>query len=484
MVNDLAFTAKAINNDPLSGAIAEKAKRNLVQPWPIMGNVGNDLRTIIRSSDSIFVYDEKGRPLIDGPAGMWCVNVGHRRKEIADAMAKQAMETVYTSPWYTTTGPVAELASRIASYAPGDLEHVFFTTGGSTAVETALRFVQFFNNVLGRPEKKLILSRGDAYHGSTYLSSSMSGKIRDKSWMDNAHELVVRLSSPNPYRRPQGQSVEGFCNYLIDELEGKIAAAGADRVAAFIGEPILASGGVIVPPHSYFSRIRELCRKHDILFVSDEVVTGFGRLGHMFASKDVFGVEPDMITFAKGVTSGYFPLGGVVISSTLFDRIKAAGNGDAMFAHGYTYSSHPVGCAAALANLDILENDNLLEHVLEVGPYFQQQLKTLEDLPLVGDVRGKGLMACIECNVEAGGADALATDYEIGKRIDSHCQALGLLVRPLINMCVLSPPLIVTRDCDDAIVATVKAGIEAASTEWEKGISSINAPEYHLPSTS
>jgi adenosylmethionine-8-amino-7-oxononanoate aminotransferase len=383
-------------------------------------------------------------------------------------MASQAMETAYTSPWYTTTGSGAELASRIAGYAPGDLNHVFFTTGGSTAVETALRFAQFFNNVLGRPEKKLILSRDDAYHGSTYLSSSMSGKIRDKSWMDNAHELVIRLASPNPYRRPKGQSVEAFCDGLIDELEGKIAAAGAERIAAYIGEPILASGGVIVPPDGYTARVAEVCRKHDILFISDEVVTAFGRLGHMFASKEVFGVQPDMITFAKGVTSGYFPLGGVVISSALFDRIKASDNADAMFSHGYTYSSHPIGCAAALANLDIMENDNLLKHVREVGPYFQEQLKTLEALPLVGEVRGKGLMACIECNVDPQDGDALATDYEIGSRIDKHCQALGLMVRPNINMCVLSPPLIVTRDDIDAITSILKASIEAATVEWEQ----------------
>ncbi|MGI9464472.1 MAG: aminotransferase class III-fold pyridoxal phosphate-dependent enzyme, partial [Aestuariivirgaceae bacterium] len=211
-------------------------------------------------------------------------------------------------------------------------------------------------------------------------------------------------------------------------------------------------------------------------------VTAFGRLGHMFASKEVFGIEPDMITFAKGVTSGYFPLGGVAISSALFDRIKASGNGDAMFAHGYTYSSHPIGCAAALANMDILENENLREHVREVGPYFQERLKSLEDLPLVGGVRGMGLMACIECNADAGGGDELAADYAIGARIDRHCQALGLLVRPLINMCVLSPPLIVTRDDIDTIVAILKAGIEAATAEWQQELEGANGPGRDLPS--
>ena len=456
-------------NDPLPGDIADKAKKHLVQPWPVMSSVGNDVRTIIRSSDNILVYDEKGQPLIDAPAGMWCVNVGHRRAEIVDAMSKQAMETAYTSPWFTTTGPVAELSARIADLAPGDLNHVFFTTGGSTAVETAMRFAQFFNNVLGRPDKKLFISRGDAYHGSTYLSSTMSGKIRDKNWMDNADHLVIRLASPNPYKRSADQSVEAFCDELINELEGKIAAAGADRIAAYIGEPILASGGVIVPPPGYTAKVRDICAKHDILFICDEVVTAFGRLGHMFASKEVFDVQPDMITFAKGVTSGYFPLGGVVISSALFDRMKASDNADAMFAHGYTYSSHPIGAAAALANLDIMENDNLIEHVRDdVGPYFLAQMKTLEALPMVGEVRGMGLMACVECSVGAEGEESLATDYEIGSRIDKHCQALGLLVRPNINMCVLSPPLTVTRSDIDTIVSILKEAIELATAEWEK----------------
>ena len=306
--------------------------------------------------------------MIDGPAGMWCVNVGHRRKEIADAISEQLMSLPYVSPWYMTSGPAAELASRIAEHTPGDLNHVFFTTGGSTAVETALRFAMFFNNVLGRPEKKVILSRADAYHGSTYLSGSICGKVRDKNWMDQMDAAAEFLSSPNPYRRPEGQSVEAFADHLIQELEDKIAELGADKIAAFAAEPVLASGGVVVPPEGYFKRAREVCAKHDILFISDEVVTGFGRLGHMFASGDVFDTVPDMITFAKGVTSGYFPLGGVAISSALFDRLKASDAADAMFAHGYTYSSHPAGCAAALANMDILENDGILEHVREVGP--------------------------------------------------------------------------------------------------------------------
>ena len=465
----LTETQANLANDPLSADIADKAKKHLVQPWPAAGSVGEDLRTILRASDGILVYDEHGNPLIDGPAGMWCVNIGHRRKDMVEAISSQLMDMTYSSPWYTTAGATAELAARIAGHAPGDLEHVFFTTGGSTAVETALRFAQFFNNALGRPEKKLIVSRGDAYHGSTYLSGSVSGKARDKNWMDQAGDKAVFLSSPNTYRRPDGQTEDQFCDHLIAEFEAKIAEIGADKIAAYIAEPVLASGGVIMPPKGYVQAMHAVCQAHDILYISDEVVTAFGRLGHVFASRDEFGIEPDMITFAKGVTSGYFPLGGVVISKALFERIREAGNGDALFAHGYTYSSHPAGCAAGMKNLDILEDEHILETVRdETGPYFQQQLKTLEDLPLVGEVRGVGLMACVECVADRENRSALEVDYAIGTRIDVHCQALGLLVRPIINMCVMSPPLTITKSEIDQMVSILREGITRTMDDLRK----------------
>ena len=197
---------------------------------------------------------------------MWCVNVGHRREELAKVMYDQAMALSYNTPWYTMNAPSAELAMRIAGHAPGDLNHVFFTTGGSSAVETALRFMQFYNNVRGRPEKKLILSRGGAYHGSTYLSASLNGRPRDRDWMDSADELVIKLSSPNPFRRPEGMSEAAFCDFLVDEFRDTVARVGADRIGAFIGEPVQASGGVIVPPDGYLKRIREICRDNDILY--------------------------------------------------------------------------------------------------------------------------------------------------------------------------------------------------------------------------
>jgi adenosylmethionine-8-amino-7-oxononanoate aminotransferase len=434
------------------------AKRHLVQPWPYAGSVGAEARALIGEGDGIYITDGNGKRLIDGPAGMWCINVGHRREELARVMYDQAMRLSYNTPWYTMNAPSAELARRIAGHAPGDLSHVFYTTGGSTAVETALRFMQFYNNVRGRPEKKLVLSRGGAYHGSTYLSASLNGRPRDRDWMDGADGLVVKLTSPDPFRRPKGVSREGFADFLVDEFRRTVERIGADRIGAFVGEPIQASGGVIVPPDGYLKRIRELCREHDILYVSDEVVTAFGRLGHVFASGEAFGLDPDMITFAKGVTSGYFPLGGVVISERLLEELRRSNHPNAMFGHGLTYTSHPIGCAVALKNLDILENE-VLAHACAVAPYFQARLRTLEDLPLVGEVRGVGLMACVDCVADRRSNNPLELDNAVGKRIDRHCHELGLLVRPLINMCVMSPPLIIAKEEIDAMVAILREGI-------------------------
>ncbi len=434
------------------------AEKHLVQPWPLAGSIGAEARTFIGEGDGIYITDAAGNRLIDGPAGMWCTNVGHRRHELAEAMYEQAMKLSYNTPWYTMNGPSAELAARIAAHAPGDLDHVFFTTGGSSAVESALRFMQFYNNVRGRREKKLILSRGGAYHGSTYLSASLNGRPRDLDWMDGADALVTKLGTPDPFRRPAGMSMEAFADTLVAEFEETVARLGAGNIGAFVGELIQASGGVIIPPPGYLKRIREICRANDILFVADEVVTAFGRLGHIFASGDVFGIEPDIITFAKGVTSGYFPLGGMVVSARLMEDLRRSNHPEAMFGHGLTYSSHPVGCAASLKNLDLLET-GILAHTRQVAPYFQARMKSLEDLPLVGEVRGMGLMACVECVADRESRNPLQLDKAVGARIDAHCQALGLLVRPLINMCVMSPPLIITEAQIDEMVAILREGI-------------------------
>lgn len=419
---------------------------HFMHPWEGMDDLGQNDRAFIAASDGIYVTNDAGDRLIDGPAGMWCVQVGYGRDEIADAMADQARQLAYFSPFNNTNAVAARFAREIAKRAPGDLNHVFFTTGGSTAVDTAIRFVHFRNNLLGRPTKKKIISRQKAYHGSTYLSAAVSGKERDRLWLDRADDLSHFLPDVNPLMRQPGQSIDDFLDEKIADLENAILTLGAENVAAFIAEPILASGGVIVPPKGYHKRCLEVCHKHDVLYISDEVVTAFGRLGHWFASKDVFGIQPDIITCAKGLTSGYSPMGAAIFSDRLIADISGAQGKGATFSNGYTYSGHPVSAAAGLASMQIIEREGLLEHVRSVTPVFQERLTALADLPLVVDARGQGLMGCVQCSYDRDTNSSLENDYALGALIDAACQDRGLVLRPIINMCVMSPPLVITAD--------------------------------------
>ncbi len=439
----------------------KRSDNQFIHPWDDIARLGKNQRTVVEKGDGVYVYDSDGKRLLDGPGGMWCVNIGHGREEMARAIYDQIMQLPYTSPWSLATGPAALFSQALAAEAPGDLNHAFFTTGGSTAVDSALRFVQFYNNVRGKPEKKKIISHKRGYHGSTYLSASVSGKERDKNALDFADELVFHIDPPHSSWKLESQSDAEFLDQCVANLENAILEIGADRCAVFVSEPILASGGVIVPPEGYHRRCLELCRKHDMLYLSDEVVTAFGRLGHCFASEAVFGIQPDIITTAKGLTSAYIPMGAFMVSDRLLDEIKQLGGDSAVFANGFTYSGHPVAAVAGLKNLEIMKRENIFEHVREVGPYMQERLRSLYDIPIVHDVRGVGLMGCVECELNAG-EDNLEMDYEIGNRIDKHCQALGLIVRPMINMCVMSPPLTITRQQIDEMIGILRQGIEMA----------------------
>lgn len=442
---------------------------NFVHPWESMKKVGKNSRTFAETADGIYLYDETGKKLIDGPGGMWCVQIGYGRKEMAEAISDQVRKMPYYSPWNMSASASALLARKIAELAPGDLKHVFFTTCGSTAVDTAIRFVHFYNNVRGKIKKKLIISREKSYHGSTYLSATVSGKTRDKDWMDTASELVHFLPDVNPNICPEGKSIDFYLQEKINDLESAILTIGADKVGAFIAEPILASGGVIVPPEGYHKQCLEVCHRHDVLYISDEVVTGFGRLGHWFASKDVFGIEPDLITCAKGLTSGYVPMGACLISDRIFSKISGEQSQDSSFSNGYTYSGHPVAAAAALKNLEIIENEELLDHVRQVTPLFQNRLKELRKLPLVGDTRGAGLIGCVEGRiVDPDNPNALKIDLEMGVRIDRHCQELGLIVRPLLNMCVFSPPLIINSEQIEEMFNILEQGILKATDDLRR----------------
>jgi putrescine---pyruvate transaminase len=429
-----------------------------------MASLGKADRTISMHAEGIYVYDQEGRRLIDGPGGMWCAQIGYGRRDMAEAIADQVMKLSYHSPWNTAGEPSAMLARKLAELAPGDLNHVSFTTGGSTAVDTAIRFTHFFNNVLGRPEKKRVISREKAYHGSTYLSATVTGKERSKTLFDIEARLTHFLPNVNPNLRPAGMSEAEWCREKVADLENAILEFGPDTVAAFIAEPILASGGVIIPPDGYLRGCAEVCRRYDVLLICDEVVTGFGRLGHWFASEEVFGVVPDMITCAKGLTSGYLPLGACIISDRLLETIRAKARPDLLFNNGYTYSGHPVCCAAALKSIEIIEQEGILEHVREISPYFLERLAALEAYPIVGDARGMGLVGCVEGRLDGEG-DRLDLDRDVGHRIDRRCEALGLIVRPLVNMCVFSPPLVITRAQIDEMFDILERAIREVAAE-------------------
>ena len=458
---------KTLANRRLADDVRDWDNTHLVHPWEPMSPAPVD-RLIAAGGEGIYLIDAQGRRYIDGPGGMWNVQLGYGNRELAGMIAEQALSLAYKSPWAFASEPSARLAQKLAELSPGDLNAVFFTTGGSTANDSALRFVHFYNNLKGRPEKKIIVSREKAYHGSTYLAATVSGKERDKGFLDTERRFVRFLSNINPHVRPAGMSVEDWCDEKVADLERTILDVGPERVAAFIAEPVLASGGVIVPPDGYVRRTLDICRKYDVLYIADEVVTGFGRLGHWFASEDVFDTVPDIITAAKGMTSGYLPLGAMLVSDRLLDEIRAEGREDVLFANGYTNSAHPVCCAAALKTIELIERDDVLSHVRSVTPLFQSRLRALARRhDIIGDARGIGLVGCLEgaAGVSAASeSERLRIDKAFGALMDEACEDRGLLVRPLINMCVFSPPLIISNEqietmfdiLDDAIIEVQK----------------------------
>lgn len=436
-------------------------RRHCLHPFQHFASFGEEGSLVMNKGQGCYISDETGKEYFDAVGGMWCTNIGLGRKEMADAIAEQVQVMAYANPFVDMTNvPAATLAARLAELAPGDLNHVFFTCGGSTANDTAYRIIRMYQNARGKPQKRHVLSRTDSYHGGTFLAASIGGKPGDRiSEFDYITDWVHHLSSPNMYRAPGHISTEAeFCDYLVDEMEQRILDIGADNIAAFYAEPLLGSGGVIVPPENYNRRTWELCRNYDILYVADEVVTAFGRLGHWFVSEEMFGIQPDIITCAKGLTSGYQPLGAAIFSDRIYEAM--ANNDDRFFAAGYTYSGHPVACAAALKNIEIIEREKLFDNVNETGVYFEEQLHTLLDLPIVGDIRGRKFMMCVVnvCNTET--REFFPPEVNIGKRISNRAEELGLIVRPIVDLNIMSPPLTMTKDDVDFVVATLRRAIE------------------------
>jgi adenosylmethionine-8-amino-7-oxononanoate aminotransferase len=436
--------------------LREKDRDHLIHPFSDLAVNKAEGCTIIAEADGVHVYDSDGNRFIDGIGGLWCVNIGYGREEMAQAIADQVRRIPFYSGFVNLTNPpAAELAAKLAELAPGNLERVMFGTGGSMANDSAVRIIHHYFNRLGKSEKKHVISREHAYHGSTYLAIALTGPTYHEGW-DVAKGFIHHIPEPDSYRRPDGMSMEEFCDLRVQDLEDKILEVGPEKVACFIAEPIMGAGGMIVPPPGYQKRTFEVCRKHDVLYISDEVVTGFGRLGHMFASQDVFGFTPDVLTCAKGLTSGYLPLSATILSEDIYDVISAPG---AAFFHGFTYTGHPVACAAGLKNIEILEREDICGNVRRTGPMFEAALQGLRDLELVGDVRGSHFMMCIESVADRETKALLPEPVNVGKRIADACQKRGLIVRPLGHLNILSPPLIVTDAQIEEIAQTLRGAI-------------------------
>ena len=399
-------------------------------------------RTAIVSAKGGYVKDSEGNELIDGIGGLWCVNVGHRRKEIIDAISKQLNTLDYYSTFYNFTHPMAaQLSKKLAQLAPGNLNRVHFGNSGSVANDSAVRMLHHYYNRLGKPNKKKILSRVGAYHGSTHLAMAMTTPAYSDGW-DVTDNLVHHLHSPYSYREAGDMNDKEFLNFLEENIINKINELGAENIAAFIAEPIMGAGGIIVPPDGYHKRMREITYQYDIMYIADEVVTAFGRLGHMFASEDKYEMVPDIICTAKGLTSGYQPLSATIISDDIYEVISEPG---AYFLHGMTYSGHPAASAAALANIEILEKEEIPKNVRITGKLFEELLNGLNDLDIVGEVRGSHFMMGIEFVKNKDTKETFSDELSVGQSIANECQKRGLIARPLGNILILSPTLILNE---------------------------------------
>ncbi|MGH3465296.1 MAG: aspartate aminotransferase family protein [Kribbellaceae bacterium] len=380
-------------DDTEYGRLQQSARDHLWLHFTRMsGYQTSDVPMIVRG-DGVHIYDARGKRYLDGLAGLFVSQLGHGRTELADAAAKQASELAFFPLWSYAHPKAVELSERVASYAPGELNRVFFTSGGGEAVETAWKLAKQYFKLTGKPGKHKVISRAIAYHGTTQGALSITGLPELKAPFEPLVPSTFRVPNTNIYRAPiHGDDPVAFGRWAADQIEVAIENEGADTVAAVFLEPVQNAGGCFPPPPGYFQRVREICDRHDVLLVSDEVICAFGRLGHMFGAER-YGYQPDIITCAKGLTSGYAPLGAMIATDRLIEPFL---HGNTSFAHGYTFGGHPVSTAVALANLDIFEREGILEHVRnEEGP-FRTTLEKLLDLPLVGDVRGDGFFYGIE----------------------------------------------------------------------------------------
>lgn len=414
-------------------------------------------RVIVRADGCRF-WDIDGKSYLDGMAGLWCVAAGYGRRELAEAAYSQMLELPFYNTFFKTASPPPiRLAARLAHLLGGELQHVFFNNSGSEANDTVFRLVRHYWKAKGEPERTVFIARRNAYHGSTVAGASLGGMKPMHAQGDLPIPGIRHIAQPYWFGEGGDLSPEAFGIACAEALEAEIQAVGPDKVAAFIAEPVQGAGGVIIPPESYWPRVKEVLARHRILFVSDEVICGFGRLGSWFGFQH-YDLKPDLVSMAKGLSSGYLPISATAVSREIVETLKGAGE----FVHGFTYSGHPVAAAVALANLDILEREHLVERVRnEAGPTLARALASLNDHPLVGETRSLGLIGAVEIVADKatrarfGGKEGTA-----GPRVRDRCIARGLMVRAIRDTIVMAPPLIVSDAEIAEMIATIRAALD------------------------
>jgi len=450
-------------------SVEEMDKQSLFHPYTALAQHLETGPRIMLRGEGVRIFDNQDRAYIDALAGLWCVNVGYGRAEIAEAMAQQAK----TLPYYHSfasmgTEAPARLADRVKRMAPGNMSKVFFGLSGSDANDTQVKLVWYYNNLLGRPEKKKIIARKRAYHGVTVASASLGGL----PVLHNAFDLplgpILHTETPHHYwHAPAGMSEADYSCQLARQLDDLIEQEGPETVAAFIAEPVMGAGGVIVPPENYFQEIQKVLKKHDVLMIADEVICGFGRLGKTFGC-EVFGIEPDLISVAKGITSGYVPLSACLVSEKVWQVLVEKSGALGVFGHGYTYSAHPVSCAAAMANLDIMARENLVEAAAKVGAYMQERLRTaFAGQPMVGEVRGVGMIAAVEFVQDPAVKKAFDPALKVAPRVANKALDHGLITRALPNSDAVgfSPPLTISEAEIDQVVEALGHALDEVRDE-------------------
>mgnify|MGYP000861927846 FL=1 len=417
---------------------------------------------IITRADGVYLWDSDGNKILDGMAGLWCVNVGYGRQELVDAATDQMQELPYYNNFFQTTHPPAiELSKALVDISPSQFNHVFFTNSGSEANDTVVRMVRHFWALEGKPEKTVIISRENAYHGSTVAGSSLGGMKGMHAQGGILHD-IEHIAQPYWYRSGSEMDPEEFGLKTAQALEIRIREIGEDRVAAFIAEPVQGAGGVIIPPTTYWPEIQRICKKYGILLIADEVICGFGRLGEWFGSEH-FDIEADLMPIAKGLSSGYLPIGGLMIGDRVTETVINKGSD---FNHGFTYSGHPAACAVALENIRILKDEKIIEKAKhELSPYLQKKWLALGDHPMVGEARGVGMVGALELVKDKNTKTSYPSDQNVGTICRDFCFNNGLIMRAVGDAMIICPPLVISHSEINELIDKAKLCLDLT---WEK----------------